>query len=219
MSVEEDRMWNIRDAILAFLYKEKAALRRPNHLGSTEIEQSVGWAADPINEDELNRDASYLESMGLIEGHRTWGGGLIQPRITAEGENKAAEGVSVRPGPPRDAVITGDTNITINNHGPSQNAVNSAGAVLNMTVEAQQDRAVAVADLLDALADQGHAQAEQARELSTELRDVSTDPVSNVDKLRLLLSTAMGVAATAAGSAVGQQITQAAISAIQGLPV
>lgn len=107
MSENVDRMWSIRDAILAWLYEEKAILGRPGSVEAGPIEKAVGWVADPIKDTELSRDSAYLIDMEYMSVSEFFHGKPIYPRITTSGENLAAQGISVRPGPGQLANITG----------------------------------------------------------------------------------------------------------------
>ncbi|WP_280508035.1 hypothetical protein [Nocardia flavorosea] len=218
-----DRMWNIRDAILAWLYQEKVALRTPNSIQPAAVSQAVGWAADPITPDEILRDGAYLVEGGLIRSMAAAAdGSLLFPEITAAGEQHAERAVSVRPGPEREAVTTGINNTyNITNNAPSQLAFNSSDVTQTLTVESQVKRINAVADALSELAEveEDGARAEQARTLASDLREAAAEPERNVGPLRAFLGTAVSIAATAAGSQVGQAVGQLSIEALQGLPI
>ncbi|WP_280248798.1 serine recombinase [Nocardia abscessus] len=217
MSAAVDRMWNIRDAILAWLYEEKASLRSPGHITAEQVQNAVQWAAEPINEEELLRDVNYLRERDYLRGRDSWGDLLpIDPEITAAGEDFAAQGISVRPGPPQTAITTGVTNNhwTINNSGSAQMAFNSTDFTQNMTVEDKRKQINAVADTLERYADQELDNAEQARELAQQIRDAAEEPEQNAGVLRTLLTTAVGVVASAAGTELGQQVMQLVTAAL-----
>lgn len=219
MTATVDRMWSIRDAILAWLYQEKAALRTPDRITYDKVAESVHWAADPITDEELGRDVAYLKDMNYIDGIATWGGDLINPTITTAGENFAAQGISVRPGRPQTAITTGVTNNwNINNSGSAQMAFNSSNFAQNMTVEDKRNQINEVADTLERYADQGPDNADQARELAQQIRDAAEEPEQNAGALRTLLATAVGVVASAAGTELGQQVMQLVTAALPMLP-
>lgn len=219
MSAAVDRMWSIRDAILAWLYEEKANLRAPQTITAEQIRNAVGWTAEPITDDELVRDGTYLEEEEYIRGIGNFGSLLpVHPELTARGENFAAKGVSVRPGPERQAITTGVTNTTYNFHAPSQVAINSSDFEQTLTIEGQKDQVNAVADALDEYAAQDLPNAAQARGLAGDLRDAAMAPEQNAGRLRTLLATVVGIATTSAGTAIGQQLTEAAVALLQALP-
>lgn len=211
-----DRMWNIRDAILAWLYQEQAALKRTGVVNAPMIQAAVNWSAAEITLDELDRDCEYLVEMEYISGQWAHGSLLLSPRITPKGENLAAQGISVRPGPPREAIITGVTNHhwNINNSGSAQMAINSSNFTQNMTVEAKQKRITQVADALDAFADERPADAERARQVATDLREAADDPEANAGALRTLLTSTVGVVAAGAGTTIGQHVMQLVTAAL-----
>src|SRR5690606_13910348 len=145
-------------AILAWLYEEKAALQTPRSVNYDDIAEAVGWVAEPITDEELRRDITYLREMGYVWGIEAFGGDVFNPVITSEGENFAAQGISVRPGPPQPATTSGVThNYNITNNAPAQMAINSDGYSQTMTVEAQQDQITTISDLLDQFASEDNA--------------------------------------------------------------
>ncbi|WP_280413466.1 serine recombinase [Nocardia asiatica] len=197
------------------MYEEKAALRTPDRITYDQVAEAVQWAADPITDDELRRDVAYLKDMNYIDGIATWGSDLINPTITTAGENFAAQGISVRPGPPQTAITTGVTNNwNINNSGSAQMAFNSSNFTQNMTVEDKRKQINEVADTLERYADQELDNAEQARELAHQIRDAAEEPEQNAGVLRTLLATAVGVVASAAGTELGQQVMQLVTAAL-----
>lgn len=219
MSQNVDRMWNIRDAILAWLYEQAAALKSPDKIDAAEIQHAVHWQAADMTDEELRRDAQFLLDEQLIQGVPTFGGGVVRPRITSEGEKFAAKGISVRPGPEKQANITGVTNnYTFNNSGPTQIAVNSQDFEQNMTVEAKAERANAIADALDRLAEEeAAANGEQVRELAGEVRRTAAEPGENNTGLKAALLNVISAVSSFANSQAGQQIVQMAVNLLPAL--
>lgn len=208
MSSNADRMWSIRDAILLWLYEMKAALHSPASLTATAVQEGAGWAAEPLTQDEVDRDAKYLAAAGYIRGDWEIGGrGMSVPAITHNGETLVARGISVRPGLERPAEPTGVTHTyNITNHAPAQMAINSSDFAQNMTLEAKQERVNQVADALDRYADEGLDRAQEARSLAEQIREAGGDVEANVGPLRALLASAVSVIAVSAGTEVGQQV-------------
>ncbi len=140
------------------------------------------------------------------------------PRITSAGEKLVASGLSVRPGPPQPANTTGVTNnYNITNNAPAQVAINSNDFTQTLTVEAKADRVNAVADALDQYIAGEPPNADEVRELATEIRSAAGAPEENKTKLQALLAAAIGAVTAAAGTEIGQLVTQLALGAIQSL--
>ncbi|MFE3029862.1 hypothetical protein [Nocardia tengchongensis] len=218
MSSAIDRMWNIRDAVLEWLYIEHAELRSPSRMEIDDIQRAVGWQVDPITEDELDRDAGYLREKDYIRATDTFGRTLLRPKITALGADFAARGVSVRPGPERVATTNGVTNnFNITNNAPSQMAFNSSGVTQTMTIEGKRQQINGVADALERFADNTPEVADRARDVAGELRAASADPEANASKIQTLLTTVAGIGALV-NSDAGQQLMQMAGQVLQALP-
>lgn len=218
MSETIDRMWNIRDAVLAWLYEQAAA---DNHVVAVDLDalqECTGWKAEPITAREADKAMAFLIEQGLAKGTIAMGGHVLRPSITSSGDNQAATGLSVKPGPPKEANTTGVTNnYTFNNHGPSNNAVNSSDVTQAITVGEQSDRILAVADALEKYVAEAPANAAQAQDVIAGLRVEGSDPVGNKNKLMAYLSNAIATVSLAAGTEIGQQVTELAVSAIQSL--
>ncbi|MFB7853777.1 serine recombinase [Rhodococcus qingshengii] len=218
MSAAVDRMWDIRDAVLAWLYEEAAKGVHSPHLDVDEIQESVGWAAEPISVEEIGPATMYLKDEGLISGTASWGGGVLRPSITSDGQKQAASGQSVRPGPPIPANTTGVTNYnTVHNHGTGNFNLGGNNVTQNLTVEQQIDKVIEVAEALEKFASEESASGENARAVAEDLRSAAGDPVGNKTRLQALLSSAIAAVAVAAGSQLGLQVTQLAVGAIQSL--
>lgn len=215
VTTEISRMWSIRDAILAWLYQEDAALRQPTQVDADSIQQSVNWQADPITDEELSRDCRYLTESGYMRSTATMQGVMLRPVIIARGSDLAARGVSVQPGPERFATTTGVTNnFNITNNGPSQMAIQSTDFTQTLTVEGQRQQIDAIATALEEYASQNPESAGRVGTLPDELREASSDPVENRGKLLTLLSAVVGIGALA-NSEGGQQLMQLAAPLIQ----
>lgn len=214
----EDRMWNVRDAILLWLYREMTNGNRRPSQDLERVQEVVGWAADPLTGQDWAQATIYLESENYITGSATFGGGIVRPSITSKGENQAAAGDSVRPGPRVPANPTGVTNnYNITNNAPSQVAIGSSDFTQTLTVGSSEDKLTALADLLEKFAAGGYGNSEEATAIAGEIREAATDPEANRAPLMSFLSRAIGTVGIAAGTEIGQQVTELAVSAIQGL--
>lgn len=139
--------------------------------------------------------------------------------ITSRGENQVAQGLSVRPGPPQQANTTGITNnYHVTTNAPTNVAIGSQNFTQAITPTPEQaDSLVAVADALEQLAAREPVDASQARALIDELRAAAAEPEQDKNRLVAILGNVIGTVTLAAGTELGQQVTQLAVSAIQGL--
>lgn len=209
----------MRDAILLWLYEQKMEGVHAPPVDVDSVQHVAQWAAEPITPDEVAAATGYLKDESYIKGSASWGGGIPRPMITSAGENRVAQGLSVRPGPPRDANTTGVTNnYNVTTNGPTNMAIGSQNVTQNMTAsEAQADSLLAVADALEQLAAREPIDPTQAQALVDELRAAVDEPQQDKNKLVATLGSVIGAVAVAAGSELGQQVTQLAVGAIQAL--
>ncbi|MGW6658879.1 serine recombinase [Rhodococcus sp. NPDC055024] len=219
MTEAVDRMWNIRDAVLLWMYTEKANGRGENMtVEASDVESAADWRAEPITTDEIRDATTYLFEKRLVNGQHRSNGQLSRAQITAEGEDWAERGTTIRPGRTEPANTSGVVyNNTFNNHGPSNNAVNSSDFTQTITVDQKTEKILEVADALEAHAESGPANADEARRIAAGLRGAAPEPEVNKLKLQALLASAIGAFTLAFGTTVGQQATQLAVSAIQSL--
>ncbi|AEF43148.1 hypothetical protein [Hoyosella subflava] len=219
MSPVADRMWSIRDALLLWLYEEKAqGNNAPQNIDRNSIQTTAKWRADPITEPEVNAALDYLKDQGLVAGAGVWGGGVLRPRITSRGENQVASGLSVCPDPPQQANTTGATNnYHITTHGPANVAVNSQDFSQTHGLESATDKIQAVVEALEGYVASNEPNSSSAQVVAAELREASKDPHAKKGALRALLATAISAVAVSAGTEAGKQITSLAVEAIQTL--
>lgn len=211
--------WSVRDAILLWLYEQNMQGVHAPPVDVASVQDAVKWAAEPIAPDEVAAATGYLKDEGYIKGSAAWGGGVPRPIITSRGENKVAQGFSVRPGPPQPANTTGITNnYHVTTNAPTNVAIGSQNFTQAITQTPEQaDSLLAVADALEQLAEREPIDASQARALVDELRAAAAEPEQDKNRLMAILGNVIGAVTLGAGSELGQQVTQLAISAIQGL--
>ncbi|WP_437427182.1 serine recombinase [Williamsia muralis] len=211
----------MRDAVLLWLYETKMKGHRAPVVNLEDVETTAEWAAESITPAELVDATNYLKAEGYIAGSGAFGGGIPRPMITSAGENRVAAGLSVRPGPERPANTTGVTNnYTVNTHAPTNVAIGSYDFTQTVTPSSEQaDRLLAVADALDSLVASSlpAIDPERAQTIAGDLRTAAAEPEQDKNRLVAMLAAAIGTVATAAGSEVGQQVTELAVSAIQSL--
>lgn len=211
-----DRMWAVRDAVLYWLYISASEGRRHPHVDLEAIEATVGWNSDSITPDELDDATSFLKEAGYISGQGAWGGGIPRPTITAYGQSRAAEGASVKPGPVQPANPAGNT-FHVTNYGTGNFNVGGHVGSQQLSIQQISGPVLAVADALDEFADAYPTHGEAARGTAAELREEAGSGNPAVTKLKALLASAIATVAVAAGSELGQQVTQLAVGALQSL--
>jgi hypothetical protein len=211
-----DRMWAVRDAVLMWLYVLAADGRRHPTLDLDEIQELSGWNADPLTVDEIGSATSYLKDEGYLTGQASWGGGILRPNITSRGERKAEEGTSVRPGPVQPANPTGNT-FNVHNYGTGN--FNVGGHVDNQQLWSQssEEPVLRVAIALDRFAQAEADDGVRAKEIAEGIRGEVRTGRPVMSKLRALVGAAIGTVATAAGTELGQHVTDAAVNALQVL--
>lgn len=219
MSEAADRAWSVRDAILLWLYEQSMQGVHAPPVDVESVQDAAQWAAAPITPDEVAAATGYLKNEGYIKGSAAWGGGVLRPIITSRGENQVAQGLSVRPGPPQQANTTGVTNnYNVTTNAPTNVAIGSQNFTQSITPTTEQaDSLLAVADALEQLATREPIDAAQAQALVDELRAAAAEPEQDKNKLMAILGNVIGAVTLAAGSELGQQVTQLAVSAMQGL--
>lgn len=212
------RMWNIRDAVLLWLYTESAADGHASAVNLDALHECTSWQAEPIDAREANRAMAFLIDQGLAKGTIAMGGHVLRPAITSAGEMQAATGLSVKPGPPKEANTTGVThNYNITTHGSANVAVNSTRVSQTITIDQKTEKILEVADALEAHAESGPANADEARRIAADLREAAAEPEENKSKLLSYLGSAVGAFTLAAGTTAGQHATQLAVEALQSL--
>ncbi|MFC9517529.1 hypothetical protein ACFTSD_17530 [Nocardiaceae bacterium NPDC056970] len=214
MSSAADRMWEVRDLVLAHLYEASAEMRTITELRSHDFGAAIAGAS--INENELDQALKYLLEKGYAKGKTVWGGQILRPEITAFGEDYVARGLSVRgpaDGPravPSSVVIhaSGNTNVSVGSHHVTQ-SIESGDVVI------EKVRGVAAA-LEKAAAGEGvpAAAAEEARDLAQEIGSASDEDSTDKMKLRALLGKVLSSAVVALGTAAGSEVATLAIEAL-----
>ncbi|WP_156409031.1 hypothetical protein [Mycobacterium sp. Root265] len=194
-SVAIDRVWSIRDAILAWLYIKAMVhgSRRPV-LKPEDIAATVDWQGAPLTEPEVAAASDWLKEEGYISGSGSWGHGVIRPAITALGETLADRKVSVRPGGQEPADPQGVTTIHVSNS--TNVAIGSPGATQVYSLSEQMQKATAVADLLAKASCGGPDEIAQAQQIAADIKAEAAEPVPDTGKVKKLLLSALGIGMT-----------------------
>lgn len=205
-------MWNIRDAIVTFLYDRKSNGITTQEVRADELVADVGWQADPITDAEIRSAIEWLKGMGHVDATPTFGGTYIGPVLRPQAELLADGRESVR-GNGKPSHPEG-VNITISHSTFGNVAANSPHATQTATVSHQQD----IAKLADAIADAAANQpatspeaAAAAVQLAQDLREVAQQPNPEPGRVRQLLTQAGTGMAAAFGPVVGNALGNEAI--------
>ncbi len=206
-----ERLWNLRDGVLAWLYELR--------LGGTTIPEArpaafmdaTTWSDTEVTREELNEAVRWLKREGYADGHDTSQGIILRPHLTPYGEKYAASGKSVRDLPGVAEVqnpylhIEGSSGVAI--------AFNSPGATqtvnVQQTIEQARNLADAIEQALPALTDT--AARADAEELVLEIRGESNSDSPSPSRVKALATKAMTAIATAAGTEAGKAIIEAAL--------
>ncbi|WP_445167021.1 hypothetical protein ACTXG7_24860 [Mycolicibacterium sp. Dal123E01] len=194
-AVAIDRVWSIRDAVLAWLYIE-AMVHGSRHpvLMAEDIAATVDWQGAPLTEPEVAAASDWLKDEGYISGPGSFGHGVVRPSITPSGERMADRKLSVRPGGATPADPQGITTIHISNS--TNVAIASPGATQTYTVSEQIEKSLAVAGLL-AKASEGEAgDVERAHQVAADIKAEVAAPTPDMGKVKKLLLSAMGIGMT-----------------------
>ncbi|MFD9668532.1 hypothetical protein ACFWAY_44335 [Rhodococcus sp. NPDC059968] len=218
MSDPVTRQWAARDAVLTWLYIKSAEGNRHPTLNEDDIARTAGWDDGALEKREVQQASSWLLKAGLLAGREGFGSGVSRPSITTQGEYLADRGVSVR-----DAFEqpNGSGNVTINNTGHGNFAVNSPAAHQSNTVTTTElEKAVAIAEALEKAASEPEVTAEaatEAREIAGQIREAASQPDVDRSGLRRLAMKAGGSLVTAFSSAAASEVGPLALEAAQAL--
>ncbi len=206
-----ERLWNLRDGVLAWLYELRVEQVTINEADPAAFMAATSWSDMVVTAAELNDAIEWLKDEGYVEGIGTMQGVVVRPRLSAYGERYAASGKSVRDlpgvvevqspylrieGSSGVAVAFGSDNVTqtVNVHERLQQA---------------QVLAQAIEQALPVVSDEQLRAA--AEKLAAAIRAESNSETPQPGRLKTLAMTAMSSIATAAGTDFGTAIAQAAI--------
>ncbi|WP_342661729.1 hypothetical protein Rruber_05556 (plasmid) [Rhodococcus ruber] len=220
MSEAVERQWNVRDAVLKWLYVRTAEGAHAPVPKVDNIMEVVDWEGDPITDEEVAKATNHLKERGFIKGPSAMGAGVIRPIITAEGELHADRNVSVRD--KFEARVPANTTNNIVVHGNASGNFSAGGTNVTQSFDATVavEKVNAVADMLaKAVADRG-VDDEQAREASEIVEALQAEArQSNWIRVREFLGKAFGAAGLAAATTGGEAFPQLVMDAMQSLPM
>lgn len=206
-----ERLWNLRDGVLAWLYELRVEQITINEADPAAFMAAISWPDTVVTAAELNDAIDWLKGEGYVEGIGTMQGPVLRPCLSAYGERYAASGKSVRDLPGIAEVqspylhIEGSRGVAVafGSHNVTQ-TVN-----VHQHLEQAQVLAQAIEQALPAVSDEQLRAA--AEKLAAEIHAESSSENPKPGRLKALAATAMTSIATAAGTDFGKAIAQAAI--------
>lgn len=206
-----ERMWNLRDGVLAWLYELRVEGTTIAEAKPTAFMEATSWGDSEVTREELNAALEWLMREAYVDGTGTMQRIVLRPRLTPYGEKYAASGKSVRD-------LAGGTEVQnpyLHVEGSSGVAIafNSPGTTQTVSVQQKVHQARSLADAIEqaipAVADE-KVRAD-AQELLAEIRGESSSDSPSAGRLKTLATTAMTAIATAAGTEAGKAIVEAAL--------
>lgn len=208
---EVERLWNLRDGVLAWLYELRVEQVTISEAEPTAFMAATSWSETVVTAAELNSAIDWLKDEGYVDGVSTMQGIVLRPCLSAYGERYAASGKSVRDLPGVVEVQSPYLHI----EGSKDVAVAFGSYHVTQTVsvhqklEQAQVLAEAIEQALPAVSDEKiRADAEK---VAAEIRAESSSETPKPGRLKALAATAVTSIATAAGTDIGKAIAQAAI--------
>lgn len=206
-----ERLWNLRDGVLAWLYELRINGTSITEAKPAECMEATSWSDTQVTRDELNDAVDWLMDEGYVDGIGTMQRVVVRPHLTPYGEKYAASGKSVRDLPGVADVkspylhIEGSSGVAIAFHSP--------GAMQTVNGQQKIDQAHALAKAIErALSAVADDQTRAAgEELAADIRAESSSREANPSRLKALATTAMTSIATAAGTDLGKAIVEAAL--------
>jgi hypothetical protein len=206
-----ERLWNLRDGVLAWLYELRVDGRTITQAKPGDFMTATAWSDTEVTSDELNDTVAWLKNEGYVDGQGTWQGPILRPHLTTYGEKYAASGKSVRDLPGVAEVnspylhIEGSSGVAVAFHSP--------GATQTVNVQQKVEQAQALAEAIEralsAVTDE-KVRAD-AEELVTEIRAESKSEEPKPGRLKELATKAATSVAVAAGTEFGKAIMDTAL--------
>ncbi len=206
-----ERLWNLRDGVLAWLYELRAEQATINEADPAAFMTATSWSDTVVTAAELNDTIAWLKGEGYVEGVGTMQGVVLRPCLSAYGERYAASGKSVRDLPG----VAEAQSPYLHIEGSRGVAVAFGSYNVTQTVNVQQRLeqaqvlAQAIEQALPAVSDEQLRTA--AEKLAAEIRAESSSATPKPGRMKALAVSAMTSIATAAGTDFGKAIAQAAI--------
>lgn len=206
-----ERLWNLRDAVLAWLYELRVEGATIAEAKTAAFMEATSWSDTAVTREELNAALEWLMVEGYVDGTGTMQRIVLRPHLTPYGEKYAASGKSVRDLP--GVADVQSPYLHIESSSGIAVAFNSPGATQTVNVQQKVEQARTLADAIEqalpAIADvQVRGAAEQ---LVSEIRGESNSDSPSPGRLKTLATAAMTSIATAAGTEVGKVMIEAAL--------
>lgn len=206
-----ERLWNLRDGVLAWLYDLRVDGVTIAEAEPTAFMAATSWSDTEVTRAELNDAIGWLKDEGYAEGIGTMQGVVLRPSLSPYGEKYAASGRSVRDLPGIVEVqspylhIEGSSGVAVAFHSDNVTQmvnVQQKADQANILAEAIEQALPAVTDLQVRVA---------AEELAAEIRAEANSETPKPGRMKTFATTAMTSIATAAGTDLGKAIVEAAL--------
>lgn len=212
-----------RDAFLRWLYETKMNGVATPQLSEFSVSPFGSFFGRAFTDNEIRDAQLWLRDQGLISGQATWGGPIPRPFISDLGETVVESGQSVNDSAALAlAAGIGELNIiSVSNSSHTQIANHSPGAVQSaeLSFDSRQQVVLAAKALLQALPvlgldSDGQREAER---IGRELEDLAAQESPDRGVLEQLLDSAMSIAISGTGKALGSAVVHLAEQAIAAL--
>lgn len=91
-----ERLWNLRDGVLAWLYELRLEGATIAEAKPAAFMEATSWAGSEVTREEVNAALEWLMEEGYVDGTGTMQRIVLRPKLTPYGEKYAASGKSVR---------------------------------------------------------------------------------------------------------------------------
>jgi len=195
-----------RDAVLRYLFAAKVGNNNPSDVADFLATPYSIYLGVQFTKNEFDDAVDWLLKAGLINGTKTFGGHLLRPSITHEGDITVESGRSVSD-PKPEAGSTTTVNVT--GHGNAVQA-GSAGATqtVTITMSITDDHRQQTLNLAKAIEEASGALGPEAAELPSELRAAVEAGQDDPGVLKKALAKANTVLMSGATSALGKLLLQ-----------
>lgn len=206
-----ERLWNLRDAVLAWLYELRVEGATIAEAKTATFMEATSWSDTEVTREDLNAALEWLMEEGYVDGTGTMQRIVLRPHLTPYGEKYAASGKSVRDLP--GVADAQSPYLHIESSSGIAVAFNSPGATQTVNVQQKVEQARTLADAIEqALPTIADVQVRGAAEqLVSEIRGESNSDSPSPGRLKALATAAMTSIATAAGTEVGKVMIEAAL--------
>lgn len=222
-----------RDALLRWLYDQKAAGRTSPVLSEISSSPYGFYYGDQFPAEEIERASGWLKDRGYLKGQGSMGAaGPLRPSITSQGEDLVEAGHTASESSPSSPAV--DAPLAVAAHPIASTVVHvtgsnnviqagSPGATQSASVtQEHRQQVLAVADVLEQALPGLLLNGDQQREVEAtvvELRAAAQQSTPEVGRIRASLSRAGDAALMSTATGLGTMISGYIQQALDGLPL